>query len=241
MATTSTENAPWKLQGAEKRDTLRDMFGGIADRYDLINSLISFRMHRRWRKFSVSKLQLKPGDSALDLCCGTGDFIVPLRNAVGSQGKVVGVDYCEPMLDVAAKKVGKKGLAIGDACAMPFADKSFNGITVGWGLRNLDDIETGLRESVRVLKFGGGLVSLDMAMPTNRGARFISRIAHRRALPMIGALFGRKEAYTYLPKSTESFFSQEELASLLLNAGLRNVGWKNLYFGNICVMWGFKI
>jgi demethylmenaquinone methyltransferase / 2-methoxy-6-polyprenyl-1,4-benzoquinol methylase len=237
---TSTEKPAWETKGQEKQDTVRRMFAEIALRYDLLNSVMSLARHRRWRSFAASLLRLQPGQSALDVCCGTGDFLYPLRRAVGSQGKVLGVDFCLPMLEKAREKQAPGGLALGDAGRLPIRSSSVHGVSVGWGIRNVPDPDLAHRELFRVLRPGGRFVSVDMALPRLRFFRWASRLATGRLLPLLGGLFGAKEAYTYLPKSTETFLSREQLAASMEAAGFREIGWKDFLFGNICVHWGTK-
>jgi demethylmenaquinone methyltransferase/2-methoxy-6-polyprenyl-1,4-benzoquinol methylase len=215
------------------------MFADIAPSYDLLNSMMCLRLHRRWRALAVSRLQLQPGQSALDVCCGTGDFLIPLRRAVGPGGLLVGSDFCLPMLDLARKK-DPAPLSLGDACCLPFADSTFDAITVGWGIRNVPDIDRAHREAFRVLKPGGRFVSLDMARPRGRLIRSLSEWTFRTITPRLGALFGKTSAYRYLPESTQRFMSREELKTSMESAGLTNVNWRDLFFGNICIHEGQK-
>ena len=237
---TQIEKAPWKAAGPEKREAVKDLFAGIADRYDLLNTIMSLSRHRRWRAQAVSTLDLEKGDSALDICCGTGDFLTPLRKAVGDEGKVVGLDFCLPMLRKAREKSVPGSLLQGDACTLPIQSETVDAVTVGWGIRNVPDIDAAHREIVRVLKPGGRFVSLDMALPRNRAVRAVSGVICGKLLPILGSLFGAKQAYTYLPKSTDSFASREELKDSMSRAGLVDIGWKNFMFGNICMHWGRK-
>ncbi len=240
MAVTTAEKAPWQAEGAEKREAVRAMFAKVAPHYDRVNSLMSLAMHRRWRARAVKLLGLRIGERALDVCCGTGDFLVPLSRAVGSAGLAVGIDYCPQMLALARSKLPGSRLALGDACALPVSSSSFDAVTVGWGLRNLADLDAGIAEMVRALKPGGRFASLDMARPRNRIVRAVSGWVCGALLPWIGSLFGSREAYTYLPKSTERFASREELTEAFERAGLIEVRWKDLMFGNICIHWGRK-
>lgn len=210
--------AIWQREGDGKRAAVRGMFGSIARGYDRMNGLMSFGLHHRWRDFAVSKLALAPGNRALDVCCGTGDFMLPLRRTVGSAGRVVGVDFCLPMLEGAQAKLGAAGssplgegregvlpsaesaslpplvaerrssLALGDACRLPIASAAFDAVSVGWGLRNVPDLAAALSEAARVLKPGGRFVSLDMAQPRNPLVRAVARFSLRRVLPFLGGL-----------------------------------------------------
>jgi demethylmenaquinone methyltransferase / 2-methoxy-6-polyprenyl-1,4-benzoquinol methylase len=234
------DDAIWQTEGARKRSAVQSMFAEIAPTYDLLNSVICLRLHYRWRRYSVRALELRPGEKALDVCCGTGDFMVPLKDAVGERGLVAGVDFCLPMLEVARKKLGHPNLSLGDACCLPIASESFDAVSVGWGIRNVPDIDKAHRELVRVLKPGGRFVSLDMARPKNRVIRGFSEWAFQTVVPRIGSVFRKTKAYTYLPKSTERFWTREQLAASMERAGLIDVGHKDLMFGNICVHWGRK-
>lgn len=232
-------NAIWQTEGTSKRSAVQSMFAEIAPTYDLLNSMMSLRLHHRWRAFAVRQLDLKPGSRALDVCCGTGDFMVPLRKAVGTDGFVAGLDFCLPMLQCAQKKLGA-ALTLGDACQLPVQAEVFDGVSVGWGIRNVPDIDAAHRELFRVLKPGGKFVSLDMARPRSKILRGFSEFVFNTLVPKLGTLFGKTQAYTYLPKSTQKFWTREQLAASMASAGFTEVGFKDLMFGNICVHWGRK-
>lgn len=234
------DQAIWQAEGVQKRTAVRGMFAEIAPTYDLLNSLISFRLHHRWRAYAVRQLRLKEGDAALDVCCGTGDFIRPLRKAVGDRGHVFGIDFCLPMLELAQKKGVPGEIGLGDACQLPITPDAVNGVSVGWGIRNVPDVDQAHRELFRVLKPGGRFVSLDMALPRNKLVRKVSRWTCDRFVPWLGSLFGKTQAYTYLPKSTQRFMSREELRASMEKAGFVHVGYKDMFFGNVCVHWGSK-
>jgi demethylmenaquinone methyltransferase/2-methoxy-6-polyprenyl-1,4-benzoquinol methylase len=231
---------PWAVEGQEKREAVQQMFGEIAPTYDLLNSAMSLRLHHKWRSIAVGFLGLQPGDSALDLCCGTGDFSVPVRKAVGEKGLIVGIDFSQPMLCQAVKKSEQVNYALGDACRLPLRENVFKAVTVGWGLRNVQNLEEALSEIRRVLKPGGRLVSVDMSIPRSRIARGLSRGVSLFLFPMLGSLFGHRKAYTYLPKSTEKFCTPEELQSLMVKLGFRTVQYKFYFMGNICIHVGEK-
>ncbi len=234
------DQAIWQAEGVQKRAAVRDMFGEIAPTYDLLNSLISFRLHHRWRAFAVRQLQLKPGGRALDVCCGTGDFMRPLRRAVTKSGEVFGVDFCLPMLEIAQKKGVPGSVGLGDACRLPIQTATLDAVSVGWGIRNVPDIDQAHREIARVLKPSGWFVSLDMARPRNRMVRSVSEWMFNRLVPRLGSLFGKTQAYTYLPKSTQKFMSRDELSSSMTKAGFADVAHQDLFLGNVCVHWGRK-
>ncbi|HRK22201.1 MAG TPA: ubiquinone/menaquinone biosynthesis methyltransferase [Fimbriimonadaceae bacterium] len=241
MATPTLETEkPWLAEGANKRAAVQEMFAGIAPKYDRLNGIMSLSRHHRWRALAVAKAQLREGDSALDVCCGTGDFLAPLRQAVGPKGQVVGIDFCLPMLDEARRKHVPGSLVQGDGGRLPILSSSVNAVTVGWGIRNVPDIDETHREIFRVLKLGGRFVSVDMALPRNPVLRAGSQLVCGRLLPVLGSLFGLKTAYTYLPKSTEKFLGREGLKASMEAAGFRDVGWQDFMFGNICMHWGVK-
>jgi len=233
------EDAIWTAEGAKKRLAVQGMFAEIAPTYDLLNSVLSLALHHRWRRFAVSTLGLKKGDRALDVCCGTGDFMLPLRKSVGKDGMVVGMDFCQPMLDLAKPKVDGE-LSRGDACNLPIADEQFDAVTVGWGIRNVPDIDAAHRELARVLKPGGRFASLDMARPANRFIGRVSELVTNNVIPRLGAIFGKARAYTYLPKSTQSFSTREQLAASMRRAGLIDIRHKDLLLGNVCVHFAQK-
>lgn len=237
---TTAERPVWAKDGEEKRRFVREMFGDIAQTYDLLNSLMTFRLHHRWRAAAVRAIGLKPGDSALDLCTGTGDFLPKLRKAVGG-GTVIGLDFCPPMLDKARQKFGGEfAVAVGDACQLPVASSCFDGVTVGWGLRNVPDIALALSEAARVLKPGGRFVTLDAARPHTKIIGKASELVFHRFVPLLGRLFGQAEAYSYLPESALRFIGREDQKSALEAAGFTDVQYRDFFFGNICMHWGTK-
>jgi len=239
MAVKTVNPDPWRTSGDDKREAVQSMFAEIAPSYDFANSLMSLRFHHRWRAFAVAQLGLRGGESVLDMCCGTGDFLPPLRRAVGSTGRVTGVDFCAPMLERAGAKTDAS-LVLGDGCALPFQSGQFDAVTVGWGIRNVPDIDAAHREICRVLKPGGRFVSVDMAVPESAFVRPFARFVSLRLLPICGAMLGHKQAYTYLPQSTETFLSRQELAESMQRAGFDQVRYHDLFIGTICVHVGQK-
>ena len=166
--------------------------------------------------------------------------MLPLRRAVGSEGRVVGMDFCLPMLEGAREKLNAS-LALGDACRLPVASNAFDAVSVGWGLRNVPDLDAALYEAVRVLKKGGRFVSLDMARPRNPLVRWTAEFTLRRILPLLGKLLRlNDQAYAYLPESTLRFASRETLAAAMERAGFVDVAYRDLMLGNLCVHWGQK-
>lgn len=226
--------------GNDKRTAVRQMFSEIAPRYDLLNGLMSLSMHHRWREAAVQTLNLRPGDTAIDVCCGTGDFMVPLFDRVTQNGFVMGLDFCLPMLEQALQKLASKRLVLGDACRLSVQSNCSDAVSIGWGIRNVPDIDAAHREVLRILKSGGRFVSLDMAKPKNPVLRACSTLIFRTFVPLLGRLFGKKSAYTYLPESTQQFMSRVELKASMEKAGFVDVEHRDFMFGNICMHFGRK-
>lgn len=238
---TQVEERIWTVEGAKKRAAVQKMFAEIAPAYDRFNHLVTMSLHHKWRRAAVAGLNLQPGDHVLDVCCGTGDFLIELRKAIGATGHAAGVDFCAEMLTLAQKKTeGQAQLSLGDACDLPYGSGKFDAVTVGWGIRNVPDADAAHREIARVLRPGGRFVSLDMARPRNPLVRAVSEFMTLRVCPFIGSIVGKSQAYTYLPKSAQLFHSRERLAASMESAGLVDVGYRDFLFGNICLHFGRK-
>jgi demethylmenaquinone methyltransferase/2-methoxy-6-polyprenyl-1,4-benzoquinol methylase len=213
------------------------MFADIAGRYDLLNHLLSGHVDKRWRRLVAGKLRgsfSSAGARILDVACGTGDLSLTLSESTGA--RVVGTDFCRPMLDIAARKTANSEPAIslieGDALRLPFRDSSFEAVTIAFGLRNLSDVERGLAELLRVLKPGGYVAVLEFSKPVVPGFRLLFNVYFTRVLPFLGGLIsGSKSAYQYLPDSVSRFPDQEELSSLMRKVGLESVEYENLTGG----------
>ena len=221
----------------EHANRVRDMFAAIAGRYDLLNHLLSGHIDKRWRRLVVRKLRNSidtTGAQILDVACGTGDLSLTLSAATGA--RVVGTDFCRPMLEIAARKSATRGLVIpfveGDALRLPFRDSSFEAVTIAFGLRNLSDVERGLAELLRVIKPGGLVAVLEFSKPVVPGFRLLFNVYFTRVLPFLGGLIsGSKSAYQYLPDSVTRFPDQKELSSLMRKVGLESVEYENLTGG----------
>lgn len=219
----------------ERARLVRDVFTRIAPVYDRGNALLSLGFENRWRAAAVAKTELRPGDTALDLCCGTGSFLPHLRRAVGNSGTLLGLDVCLPMLGRVGTRRSGAGLVLADACRVPVASATVDAVTIGWGLRNVPDLRQCLEEAGRVLRPGGRLVSLDMAH--SRGAPFAACTLMAR---LVGGILGQRSAYCYLAQSTAAFASPEELEAEFSKVGLRGVGHRRMFFGLIAIVWGAK-
>lgn len=235
-----------KVIGEEKRAYVRNMFARIAPRYDLLNSLLSLRIHRYWRHVAARETALKPGQRVLDVCTGTADLALRLAKDVGERGWVVGVDFCEPMLRVGLSKVHRErakariALALADAQTLPLADNTFDVVTVAFGIRNVADMRRAFAEMWRVLKPGGRLVCLEFSHPRRQPFRSIYTFYFHRVLPFIGGLLSHRDAYTYLPVSVSYFPEREQLAQILREMGFAEVKWRELTFGIVCIHSGVK-
>lgn len=219
------------------------MFGGIARRYDLMNTIMTAGMHHRWRRIGVELTRLKPGGSALDVCCGTGDFSFALVEAVGPMGSVTGIDFSRRMLEVAREKSRKKGKTVdfrwGDATNIEFEDNRFDAATVGFGVRNIKDINGVFSEMSRVVKPGGRVVCLEITQPSQEPFKRFYGVWFDRLVPAVGRLVGRhNSAYTYLPSSVRRFPPAPELKAIMEEAGLKEVGYRLLAGSIIAVHWG---
>lgn len=221
------------------------MFDRVAGRYDALNSVMTAGLHHRWRERAAERAELGPGDSALDVCCGTGDLTLELAGRVRPGGHVVGCDFSEPMLDLAREKASARGadgarFEWADALALPYDGKRFDALTVGFGVRNLADLDRGLREMARVLKPGGRLVILEITQPTRPPLSTFYSLWFDRVVPLLGAFSGDPEAYSYLPESVRSFPSPLGLAEKMDHASFERIRYTVLAGGIIAIHSGVK-
>jgi demethylmenaquinone methyltransferase/2-methoxy-6-polyprenyl-1,4-benzoquinol methylase len=211
---------------------VRDMFARISRRYDLLNHLLSGNIDKRWRRATIRKLQpVMPANAqVLDVACGTGDLSIEIFEQI--EAHVVGVDFCRPMLELARKKTRRISFIDGDALKLPFADQTFDLVTIGFGLRNLSSTADGLTELRRVLKPSGWAAILEFSEPTVSGLRTLVRFYYATLLPRLGGLLsGSGSAYKYLPDSISRFPNQEKLAELMRQAGFEEVSFENFTGG----------
>ncbi len=224
--------------GAEKREYVRGVFTDIAPRYDLLNHLLSLNIDKRWRRRAVQELgwEQAPAGRYLDLCAGTLDLAAELASREGFQGTVVGADFVLPMLVLGRGKAARVTPLNADALELPFADAAFDGATVGFGVRNLLDLDAGLREAARVLRPGARFVILEFSTPPSQPLRALYFFYFRRILPLIGRLVSKHmTAYTWLPESVLAFPAPEGLAERMREAGFEAVRYR-LLMGGVCAI-----
>jgi len=210
------------------------MFATIAGRYDLLNHLLSLNIDKKWRRLVVNRVRAKivaRESLILDVACGTGDLSLMLFEIDGA--RVVGTDFCRPMLSIAAEKVpAGVRLIEGDALSLPFKDATFDAVTIAFGLRNLAGVESGLKELRRILKPNGWVAVLEFSRPSNALLRPLFGLYFRKILPLLGGVIsGSRGAYSYLPASVSRFPDQQQLGSLMEQAGLDQVSFENLSGG----------
>jgi len=225
---------------SERAPKVREMFSRLAWRYDLVNDLMSFGLHRRWKRQTVA-LALAGARGprrprVLDLCCGSGDLCFLAED--GGAGAVVGADFTLPMLAVARRRRARHGRRSGfvqaDALALPFADGAFDVLTISYGLRNIADIDRALAEMRRVLAPGGRAVVLDFGKPDNVLAGTLYRAFLNTMMPAVGWLFhGDPQTYLYIPESLKRFPAQRGVERMMQAAGFSNVRFENRLFGTM--------
>ena len=234
--------------GEQRAVKVNDLFAAIARRYDLLNDLQSFGLHRLWKRRVVRLANVKPGNRALDLCCGTGDISFALAQC---GAETTGLDFSEKMLEVAEtrrQKTSNSTLEIrnlkliqGDAQQIPFAENSFDIVTVGYGLRNLASWEKGLEEMLRVAKPGGRIIVLEFGKPANSIWRKIYFTHLKCSVPLIGLLFcGNPQAYAYILESLKHYPAQLAVAEKMRGLKLANVRVINLLGGAMAINYAEK-
>lgn len=224
-----------------KKERVHQVFENIYEKYDKMNSVISFQRHKAWRKDVMKRMDVQAGTEALDVCCGTGDWSIALAKDIGPKGKVVGLDFSKNMLSIAKDKVKAASLhqvqlIHGDAMNLPFEDNSFDYVTIGFGLRNVPDYITVLDELYRVVKPGGKVVCLETSQPTMLGFRQLYYFYFRFIMPIIGKVLAKSyEEYAWLHESAKDFPNREELKELFYEVGFDQVFVKS-YTGGVAAM-----
>lgn len=211
-----------------KEEFVHSVFESIAPKYDLMNSIISFRRHKAWRKFTMKKMAMQRGQTAIDVCCGTCDWTISMAQESG--GRIVGLDFSPNMLQFGKNKIAELGLeqeielVEGNAMALPYPDNHFDYATIGLALRNVPDLEQVLREMHRVVKPGGRVISLELSKPTKQPFKGVYYFYFQKILPLLGKLFANSyEQYKWLPESLASFPDRIELAEIFSSIGLEEV------------------
>tara|TARA_B100000700_G_C14910976_1_gene792249 strand:- start:526 stop:1245 length:720 start_codon:yes stop_codon:yes gene_type:complete len=234
------------LQGKDKSKFVSNMFNRISGRYDLLNTIMTAGMHYSWRKKATKYLKKSETGMFLDVATGTGDFAFEILNQKIAN-KVVGLDFSVEMLNIGQIKSEKRNFdkkfvpVVADAHELPFADNSFESITIGFGVRNFVDLSTALEELLRVLVPGGNLVILEIVKPEGKIMSRLFPLYFEKITPRIGSIFaGDREAYTYLPQSVSNFLTSTQLAVLMTKKGFKKPVVKKLAFGTVAIVVGQK-
>ena len=235
---------PW----AEKKSRVRAVFDSVAPRYDLMNDAMSFGLHRLWKRFTLAKTGLRAGQSALDVAAGSGDLSIGLARQVGPKGRVVVTDINREMLDRGRDRLLDAGIAgtaaclLADAERLPFAERSFHCVTIGFGLRNVTDKDQALRSMYRVLKPGGRLLVLEFSRPHLGPLNALYDAYSFNVLPQMGRLLANDaDSYRYLAESIRRHPDQETLKSMLEAAGFERCEVFNLSGGIVALHMGFRL
>ncbi|HLR73215.1 MAG TPA: demethylmenaquinone methyltransferase [Pseudogracilibacillus sp.] len=224
-----------------KEERVHHVFEKIYDNYDSMNSIISFKRHVSWRKDVMKRMNVQQDSNVLDVCTGTGDWALSLANEVGTNGKVIGLDFSKNMLKVAQEKKEQSQLEQlefihGNAMDLPFHDNTFDYVTIGFGLRNVPNYETVLKEMYRVVKPGGKVVCLETSQPTLIGYRQLYYFYFRFIMPLFGKLFAKSyDEYAWLHESAKNFPNKQNLKKMFLSTGFSNVEMKS-YTGGVAAM-----
>jgi len=227
---------PYKEEKTSKKEQVAKMFDNISHRYDFLNHFLSLGIDKRWRKKAIRLIKPYEPKVLLDVATGTGDFALQALDL--SPDKIIGVDISEGMLEVGRKKMKERGLSekiemlSADSENLPFSDNNFDAVTVGFGVRNFENLSKGLMEINRVMKPGAVLAILEFSRPRNFPFKQIYNFYFKYILPKIGQLISRdKVAYTYLPESVEAFPDGKDFIEILKNTGFKNIACKPLTFG----------
>lgn len=231
-----------ELRDQRRAEYVQDTFGRIARRYVFINRVMSFLQDVRWRREVVHRLQLRPRADLLDLGAGTGDLTFEALRLY-PEARIVAVDFSPEMMRVGrGRDMGEQVLwVMADARHLPFDADSFDGVMSAFLMRNLGEVEVGFREQCRVLRSGGRMLALD-TVPSEGGVlRPLVRFYMNRVVPLLGSILGQdREAYTYLPASTQGFFAPEILAETARGVGFGFVGHRRRMMGAVALVWGTK-
>jgi demethylmenaquinone methyltransferase/2-methoxy-6-polyprenyl-1,4-benzoquinol methylase len=229
--------------GMERARLVREMFDRIAGRYELLNTVMTAGLHRLWNRKAVRATGLQPGDSALDLACGTGSLTRDLAKRVGPEGYVLGIDFSREMLRAAeARPAPNIEYRLGDATSLESVPSgAFDAATIAYGARNIPDLDALFSEMARCVRQGGVAVCLEIARPTNRAFAAFYGLWFDKIVPRLGArISGDAWAYSYLPESVKEFVAPDELSDIIERNGLQDVTWQRLAGGIITIHRGTK-
>jgi demethylmenaquinone methyltransferase/2-methoxy-6-polyprenyl-1,4-benzoquinol methylase len=236
---------PYKDQTTSKKEQVATMFNNIAPKYDFLNQLLSMGIHKGWRKRSIQLLKEKKPKTILDIATGTGDFAIEAMKL--NPEKVIGVDISEGMLKLGVEKINKLGLQnkielkLGDSESLPFSDNSFDAITVGFGVRNFENLEKGISDIYRVLKPNGMFVVLEFSKPSKFPIKQVYKLYFKYITPFVGKVFSKdNSAYTYLNESVNAFPDGEDFLKVLRNAGFKETKSIPQTFGIASIYIGTK-
>ena len=233
----------------EKETYIHNIFSAIARRYDFLNTLLSMGCDRSWRKFTARVSEIAPGNNVLDVCTGTGELALAYADAMGNGKPVIGTDFCFDMLAIGKEKIEKQRRSHdfvpieADTLRLPFANDSFDVVSVGFGIRNVANLNLGIREMTRVAVKGGRIVILEFTQPSTPIFRNLHLLYFKRVLPVIGNLISRNkdDAYGYLPDSVMNFPNCEQLKTTMEGCGLTDVRFYQKTFGIVAIHVGRKI
>ncbi|WP_227395271.1 demethylmenaquinone methyltransferase [Jeotgalibacillus aurantiacus] len=229
---------------SQKEQRVHHVFEKIHGQYDKMNSIISFQQHVKWRKYTMKKMDVKPGSSALDVCCGTADWTIAIAEATGTEGRVIGLDFSKNMLKSGHEKVKSYPqitLVHGNAMSLPYEDNTFDYVTIGFGLRNVPDYLQVLKEMNRVLKPGGMAVCLETSQPTMPVFRQFYYGYFKYVMPLFGKFLAKSyEEYSWLQESARDFPGMKALRNLFTKAGFTAVEYKPFSGGVAAMHIGYK-
>jgi len=234
------------VQEQSKEERVHHVFEKIYNNYDSMNSIISLKQHKCWRKDVMEKMHVQKNAKVLDVCCGTGDWSISLADEVGPGGEVIGMDFSENMLSVAEEKKQRKHLdqlrlIHGNAMELPFQDGSFDYVTIGFGLRNVPDYEQVLNELYRVAKPGGTVVCLETSQPDLPIVKQLYQLYFSFIMPFLGKIFAESyNEYSWLQESTKKFPDKQTLKEMFWAAGFQQVQIKSYTLGAAAMHMGYK-
>ena len=232
----------------EKETYIHNIFSAIARRYDFLNTLLSVGCDRSWRKFTARVSEIAPGNNVLDVCTGTGELALAYADAMDNGKPVIGTDFCFDMLAIGKDKIEKQRRSHdfvpieADTLRLPFANDSFDVVSVGFGIRNVANLNLGIREMTRVAVKGGRIVILEFTQPSTPIFRNLHLLYFKKVLPVIGNLISRNkdDAYGYLPESVMNFPNCEQLKTTMEGCGLTDVRFYQKTFGIVAIHVGRK-